>query len=185
MREGESFGLGSSELALFDCITSEHVNIAGTEIEYYQLSLDSMSNNTNGQPLSLRDPLYDEPIKRVYLGPFKIKAYVSYPDHGPTPGIEGFSSNFDATAFVTRRSLEIAGVPAPNESDILGFWDTSFYHKQTSVDGFNIPNAKFYFAVIDVREDGHLFDNADFVGFTLTLKRTTQQTPERKIVNSL
>jgi hypothetical protein len=187
MREGEPFTLNASERALFDCIATEQVNIAGTEIEYFQLALDTLQNTPNGQPQTIRDPLYDEPFERRYLGPYKLKAYVSYPDISPLLAIEGFSSSIDATAFIPRASIEAAGMPAPTESDILGFWLDSYYHNQAGggTAGFPVAGSRFYFSVIDVKEEAQLFDTYSFLGFTLTLRRTTQQTPERKIVNAL
>jgi hypothetical protein len=186
MQEGESFGLTDSERALFDCVVSEQTNIAGTEILYYQLSLDTQMNNANGEPVSIRDPLYDEPVKRVYLGPYRIKAYMSYPEIGPQLGVEGFNSTADATAFIPRATLEAAGMPYPSESDILGAWNNyPYWNSSVASAGFKVPNAMFYFAVTDVREEGQLFDTGSFMGFTLTLRRTTQQAPENKIDNLL
>lgn len=177
MREGESLALGDSELALFDCITREHVNIVGTEMDYYQVD----------QARSIKDPLYGEPSTRLFNGPFRIKGFFGYPDHTPSLGMEGYSSYFDATAFIPRVELERVGlVGGMTESDIIRVWMSSPYWQQNvSVDGFNVPGAGLYFSVVDTREDGVLFDNPSFVGFAINLRRTTQQAAERKIQNSL
>ena len=187
MREGEAFTLSDSERALFDCIATEQVNIAGTEIEYFQLALDTLQNTPNGQPQTIRDPLYDEAVERQYLGPYRLKAYVSYPDITPQLAPEGFSAGIDATAFIPRASIEAVGMPSPNEADILGFWGNSYYHSEggASTAGYPIRGARFYFSVIDVKEEAQLFDTYSFLGFSLTLRRTTQQPPERKIANAL
>ena len=177
MKEGEQLGMTAAEKALFDHVGTEHVGIAGTEIEYWQINL------TN----SVRDPLYGEPAYRKYNGPYRMKALMGYPDHAPIVGQEGFSSTFDATMYITRAALEEAGVVGgPAESDIIRVWDAeTYWSKNTSVDGYNVPGAGLYLSITDVREEGVLFDTATFLGFTLTLRRTTIQTPERKITNNL
>lgn len=186
MQEGEPLGLNDSERGLFDSIVTEQTNIAGTEVLYYQLSLDTQANNINGEQYSIRDPLYDEPVKRVYVGPYKIKIYMSYPDVGPQVGVEGFNLTADAMAYIPRATLEAAGMSYPAESDILGAWlDYPYWSPNTAAAGFQVPNAVFYFAVTDVKEEGQLFDTGSFVGFALTLRRTTQQAPENKISNLL
>ena len=176
MREDESFGLSDAEKALFDCVTTEHTNVIGTVVEFFP----QQQNN------STVDPLYNEPIKRVFGGPYRLKGFVTYPEHGPVVGQEGFSSTFDCTVFLGRRALELVNAPAPSESDIIKFWgESNYFTNNASVDGFNVPGAGMYFSVVDVKEDSHLFDTPTFQGFTLTLRRNTQQAPERKIQNSL
>lgn len=175
MQPGEKFGLSDAERGLFDCIASEHVQIIGTTIEYFP----------QNQQLSQVDALYNEPIRRSFSGPFMLSAYISYPEHSPSTSVEGFTSFFDATAFITRTEFERVNlVTGPGESDVLRIWNTPYWN-QTSVDGFNVPGAGLYFSIVDVREDGVLFDTPSFMGFTLTIRRVTQQTPERKITNSL
>lgn len=184
MREGEAFGLTDAERSLFECITSEHVGIIGTKLEYFQ-------NLQEG----IIDPLYNEPAKRKYNGPFILQGYFSYPDHSPNPGMEGYRSTIDATAYIPRTAFEAVRVNwGPTESDIIRAWPTAFWN-QAAVDGFNltggpnlnglIPGAGLYFSIVDVREESVLFDTASFLGFQLTLRRVTEQTPERKITNSL
>lgn len=175
MQEGESFELSATESALFDCITNEHVGISGTDFEYYSQNYEK----------STVDPLYNEPVKRSFDGPYKIKGYLSFPDHSPTPGMEGYSSSFDATAWFPRSEVERANMPAPSESDIIRVWNTPFFNTTFAVDGFDIPGSGLYFSITDVQEDGVLFDNPYFVGFNCTLRRITQQTPERKLINNL
>lgn len=179
MREGEEFGLTNYEQSLFDSVAQEHVNIIGTTIEYWP---NAVSNGKSY--LGVTDPLYNEPAKRAFLGPYIIKAYVSYLDIAPTPGMEGWSSSVDSTAYITRAEIEKYGLPAPGETDIIRVWNNPYWNQAVTA-GFEIPGAGTYFSVTDCREDGMLFDTPSFMGFTLTLRRTTQQTPERKITNNL
>lgn len=176
MKEGDTFGLTDSERALFDSVTTEHVNIIGTTFEYF----------LQNQSKSIVDPLYDEPAERKFDGPYIIKGYFSYPEHDPSPGMEGWSSEFNATAFFPRTEFERLNLPlgSPNESDIVRVWNTAYWN-QVSVDGFDIPDRGMYFSITNLKEDGVLFDTASFMGFTATLRRITQQTPERKITNNL
>lgn len=180
MQEGESFGLGDTERALFDSLAQEHTSIIGTPIEYWPQAIA----NDKGY-LNTVDPLYNEPAKRVFLGPFLLKGYFSYPDHDPSPGMEGYSSQFNATAFIPRAEFEKFNMGPPSEADILRVWNTPYWNKESAADGYNIPGSGLYFSVVANKEDGVLFDTASFVGFTLTLRRTTQQAPERKITNNL
>lgn len=174
MREGESFGLGDSERALFDSVAQEHVGIVGTDFEYFSQNLQKATV----------DPLYNEPARRVFDGPYLMKGYLSYPEHGPNVGMEGFTSSFDATAYITRAAFEAANLSSPAEADIVRVWNTAYWN-MTSVDGYPVPGAGLYFSIVDVKEDSVLFDTPSFLGFTLTLRRVTQQTPERKITNTL
>lgn len=184
MKEGETFGLTDAERGLFDCVINEHVGIIGTQLQYFQ-------NLQEG----VVDPLYNEPAKRKYNGPFLVMGFLSYPDHAPNVGMEGFRSYIDSTAYITRAAFEKAGVNwGPSESDIIRAWPVPYWN-QSSVDGFAmtggpnlnglIPGAGLYFSITDVREEGVLFDTPSFVGFQLTLRRITEQTPERKLTNSL
>ena len=170
----ESFSLGDSERALFDCITSEHVNIVGTPIAYYR----------QNQPQSIVDPVYNEPVKRAWLGPYLLKAFVTLSKQ-TSVGMEGLSSTFDGELFLPRSECERVNMQAPSEADIVQVWDTPYFNTQTAVDGFNIPGAGMFFSIVDSQEDGTLFDNPSFVGFKCVLRRTTQQTPERKLVTSI
>lgn len=176
MKEGETFALGESEKALFDAISQEHVSIVGTEVLYW----------IQNQKKSIVDPLYNEPVKRGFDGPFLIKGFFTYPDKSPQAGLEGWSSTFDASLFIPRSEAERVGMPAPpGESDICRVWNTAYWNEQFAVDGFPIPDAGLYFSVIDAKEDGVVFDTAHFIGFQCTLRRSTQQTPERKLVTSI
>ena len=174
MGDCESLSLTDCERALFDCITNEHVNIVGTTVAYY------VQNHAQ----SIVDPVYNEPVKRAWLGPYLLKGFVTLEK---TTGIamEGESSTFDGELFLPRVECERVNLRAPGESDIVRIWDTPFMNTDFAVDGFDIPGAGLYFAITDVAEEGWLFDNPSFIGFKCTLRRTTQQTPERKLVTNL
>lgn len=176
MQPGEAFSFSNykSEMALMDCYTTEHIDIFGTDIWYYSLNLAT----------SVRDPLYDEPVERKYV-PYKVKGFVTLPDGPKELTQEGFSSSWDAVAYISRKSIEAAGAPPPGEADILRFWDTPFFNKDGSVNGFPIPDAGFYFSVVAGGEDGFRFDNPDFTVFTATLRRVSKFTPERKLRNQI
>jgi hypothetical protein len=169
------FSLGASEQALFDCITSEHVNITGTTITYWP----------QDQSRSIVDPVYNEPVKRAWAGPYTLKGMFAYPNKSTGVAQEGLSSQVDTTLWIPRVEVERVGMKAPSESDVLQVWNTPYWNIEFAVDGYNVPGAGLFFAVTDVREDGVLFDNPVFVGFELTLRRNTQQTPERKLVTSI
>lgn len=166
-------GLPDCEHDLFSSIAQEHVNIAGTDVDYFHHNVDRAT----------RDPLYDEPLKRVYDGPFRIKAFVAWPDTSPEVRMEGWRTVVNAEAWIARKELEDQHCPAPSETDVLRLWNIPFY-ADWATDGDNPPNAGYFFDVLNVNDDGHLFDSSQFMGFRLTLKRRTEFTPERRITNT-
>jgi len=177
LRDGEKFEFGAKspyEMALFDSLTTEHIDIIGTTIWYYNLNLGA----------SERDPLYDEPVKRVYT-PFIVKGFVTLPEGPKNVGLEGFNSSWDATAYISRKSIEAAGAPNPGEGDIIRIWDVPYFNREANIDGFPIPDAGFYFSITAGGEDGHIFDTPSFTTFTATLRRVSTQTAERRLRNEI
>jgi hypothetical protein len=157
--------IADKEKDMFDSFSQEQVKIAGTTMDLYKLNLDR----------SKRDPLYDEPIERVYDGPYRMKCVMDYPASIPSTGEEGFRIEWPASVWIPRKELEDADAPTPFEGDVIRVWDTPFYRS------FKVPASGFYFDVINVDTDGHLHDTPTFVGFRVTLKRRTEMAPERKI----
>ncbi len=164
------FELTGSEICLFDQFADDHLNIFGTPIEYWH---QDIANST-------RDPLYDEPIDRAWLGPYSLKAYVEYIPAVPEAREEGTRITWNGTIWFTRKSLEDIGAPAPLEGDVIHYWQNRFF-REHSVNGEHISNAGYYFDVVNADDDGHLFDSANFVGFKLTVVRRTEFTPERRL----
>lgn len=172
--QSNKLGMPDCEHDLFDSIAQEHTGIAGTDIEYYSHEVTKAT----------RDPLYDEPLKRVYSGPFRVKGYVAWPDTTPEVRMEGWRTVVNAEAWISRKEIEEKGCPAPSETDVLRLWKIPFFDKEWAVDGDNVPGSGYFFDVLNVNDDGHLFDSAQFVGFRLTLKRRSEFTPERRITNT-
>lgn len=158
---------------LFDSIAQEHVGIAGTDIEYWSHDIQA----------GTRDALYDEPIKRVYRGPFKLKGYITLPDSEPEARMEGSRTIFTAECWIARKEFEDVRAPAPGESDVIRVWKSPFFDK-FAVDNVTEPGAGYFFDILDVDDDGHLFDAITFVGFKMSIKRRTEFTPERRITNT-
>lgn len=159
---------------LFDSIAQEHTKIAGTDIDYY-------SHNVSG---GKRDALYDEPTERSFLGPFRMKGYVVWPDSTPDATEKGWRTVFPAEAWISRKEIEDQHCPAPSETDVIRFWNVPYFN-EWAVDGQTAaPNHGYYFDVLNVNDDGHLFDSPQFVGFKLLIKRRTEFTPERRITNT-
>jgi len=158
------------ELPLLDSVAMETAS-QGTPIEYYSLSIEG----------STIDPLYIEPINRAFTL-FNLMGVVEWPDSTPEMLEGGARTRFQNTITIPRRAFELAGAPAPSEGDAVRFWMTPFFD-DFSVDGANVPNAGFYFDVIDVDDDGHPYDGPEFIWFKLSCKRTTDFTPERRILD--
>ena len=165
-----TFNLCDKEQGLFDCIAQEHVSISGTEVEFFHFD----------KVASSRDPLYDEAIERVFEGIYKIKVYLEYPEASVEVGENGMKKMWDGEAWIPRVELERVGVPVPTESDVIRVWNTPFFDKYAVIDQ-DIPGSGYFYNIIKVVEDGHLFDTSGFVGFKVMLKRSTDYTPERRI----
>lgn len=159
-----------AEKYLFDKITHEHVKIAGTDISFY--SRDMIDTTV--------DPLYGETVEPVWKGPYEIVGYAQWPDPAIEMRQEGFRGVYKLTAWIPRTEFELANAPLPNEGDVLAFWNTPFFTKG-GVLGEDVPNSLYAFNIVDVDDDGHMFDNPYFVGFKFDLERNTEFTPERRI----
>lgn len=171
--EFSTLQLPDCEHDLFDSIAQEHVRIAGTDIDYYSHRVKD----------STRDALYDEPTERAYSGPFRLKGYLVWPDLTPDISEKGWRSVANAECWIARKEIEDLHCPAPSETDVLRIWNTPFFN-QWAVDGEDVPGAGYYFDVLNVNDDGHLFDSPQFVGFKMIIKRRTEFTPERRITNT-
>lgn len=168
----QTLQLPECEHDLFDSVAQEHVNIAGTEIDYY----------SHQYLKSPKDPLYDEPIKRIYTGPFRMKGFAVWPDDTPDIKMEGWRSIINSEIWIPRLTIEQAKCPVPNETDVIQIWDTPYY-EEWATQGPLIEGAGYYFDVLNVNDDGHLFDSARFTGFKMLIKRRSDFTPERRIHN--
>jgi len=166
----EGLRLTAHERRLFDSVSEEHIRISGTTVEYYHLDIAA----------SNWDPLYGEARDRKFNGPYKIIAYLTYPESPPEMRQEGFRNSFNCECWISRKAMEDANAPAPSEGDVFRVWDLPYFN-EGSVDGQNVPSAGYYFDATDVDEDGHLFDNPDFVGFKVTLARRNEFAAERRV----
>jgi len=166
------FNLQDEERFLFDLWAVEHTHIAGTEIEYWSLNV----------PRSIRDPLYDEPVERKWDGPFKMKGWLEWPNGTPEAREEGFRTTYTGSIWLARKEFEEANCPTPNEGDVIRVWNTPFY-QDFGVDGEDVPGRGYYFNIVNVNDDGHVFDQSTFVGFRCDIGRATEFTPERRLMN--
>ncbi len=168
------FTLCDGESFLFQCWASEHIEIAGVEIEMFHLDLEG----------SERDPLYDEAIERVFQGSYRMKAFVEYPESTPEATESGLHATWDASVWIPTAQLIESGAPAPAEGDVIRFWDkNNDFFRRFSVLEQDIPGSGYFFDIIKADEDGHLFDQATFLGFKCALKRKTEFTAERRMAN--
>lgn len=181
--DGTTLVMPVAEHALFDSVAQEHVHIVGTEIDYFSHQV----------PLSVRDPLYDEPIDRAYSGPFKIKIYITWPETAFEVDEKGWRALTSAEAWIPRKEVEDKNCPAPTPTDVMRVWNTPFFNEWSvaglakagiPVPNTTVPNAGYFFDILSVVDDGHLFDSPQFVGFKLEIKRRTEFTPERRVTNT-
>ena len=166
------FSLQDTEHFLFNFWAQEQVQIAGTVCEFFSQKVEK----------STRDPLYDEPAKRVWSKAYRLKAWVSWASSSPVVGQEGFRLAFQTQAWIPLLELERVGAPAPFEGDVLRFWgDQPFFDETAAAGAKNIPKAGYYFDIVNADNDGHINDSPSFVGFRLDMKRRSEFGAERRI----
>jgi hypothetical protein len=156
--------LDDSEREFFDCIASELNELAGEEINFYGQNIKK----------STIDPLYGEPVERKIEGPFRVWAWVRWPQISPESGEHGFGFEMDGECVIARAHLDKIGAPYPFEGDIIEMWRTPYHDADSLGKGL-------FFDIVRVANDGHIHDTPTFVQFRLTLKRRTQFGAERKI----
>ena len=173
LKDGESFTVGQpQELALFDSVAQEQIEISGTSIDYWSIN----------SPDSERDVLYGEPKVRRFAGPYRFKVNFTAPSQTPQVREEGLTSTWDASAWVPRKSFEDAHAPIPSEGDVLHSWDLPIYEAMSTMEQRSLPGAGYYFDVMTAEPESYIADTPNFVGYKLTLKRRAEFTPERRLV---
>jgi hypothetical protein len=165
--------LDGSELALFDCINQDMIELTGEEINYYSYDPTSIENRRN------IDPLYGEPRKRIFgdgtgSGAARIIALIKYPEYNPLSEESGFSREWDAQLTLSRSMLDEKKLPYPSESDVVEMWRTPYH------DAWSMGQGMF-FDVTRSRPDGYLNDSAAFTQFIVTIKRRSQFGAERRV----
>jgi hypothetical protein len=158
------------EKFLFDLIGSEHAKFSGTTIEFYNMDRERTQV----------DPLYGEAVEKVWVGPYKLIGHIEWPDPRPENREEGYRTTHIASAWIARTEFEQAHLEWPSRGDIVRVWSIPFFDA-AAVDDESTPNAGYYFNIVNVQDDGHMFTNADFAGFKLELRRYSEFVPERRI----
>jgi hypothetical protein len=163
--------MDSTEIFLFDVAAQEPINIAGTSCLLYTRNLAK----------SQIDPLYSEPAGTVFDGPYQMIVNIEWPEATPDATEEGLVTRWPSGAWIPRKTVEQVGARAPREGDVLHFWQLPYFDQLASQYN-NTPNAGYFFDIIKVNDDGHLFDNAAFVGFRCDLKRRSSFGPEQNFI---
>lgn len=165
------FRLDASELYMWDNFAQEPIEAAGTQGELFQRDLKS----------TISDPLYSEPIVNAFVGPYLVMVQVEWPEFSPEAGEEGLRALWPSGVWIPRRSLEESKARPPLEGDIIRFWNLPYFNKRAALQS-STPGAGFFFDLIKVNDDGHVVDNAAFVGFRCDLKRRSNFTPEQQLI---
>lgn len=164
------FALDGRDAAMYDHFAQEHTEASGTEILLWHQTLEE----------SVRDPLYDEPIEREWLGPYKLTAFVEYTAGTPQMTENGMTVRWEGTLWIARKTLEDTKTPAPLEGDVIKFWDNKFFAEH-GVNAEHGVEGGYYFDVTNVDDIGHVQDSGYFVGLTVNILRRTEFTPERRL----
>jgi hypothetical protein len=168
------FRLDASELFIHDVWAAEHVSISGTEGEYFPQNLQKNRS----------DPLYGEASQKIFDGPYLLRAHLEWPEATPEASVLGMETEWPSSCWIPRILLEESGARPPHEGDILRFWKLPYFDTISVRYEEHVPGQGFFFEVIKVNDDGHLFDNAAFVAFRLDLKRHSQMRAEDLILSN-
>lgn len=160
---------------LFSFWAQEHTTALGTTIDYFFQDREG----------AILDPLYNEPEKRAWDGPYKLKAWVKWPEQVLEPREEGARFTWTANLWIPRLSLEEAEIERmPEEGDVVRVWKIPFFDELSmGVDRPDIPGAGYFFDILQTQEQGHALDNPNFTGFKFDMKRRSEFTPERRLTN--
>lgn len=152
----------------------EQAEIAGTSIHYW------VQDRVNTK----LDPLYNEPIERVWVGPYQIKVAVKWPDDTFEVREDGARKLWTAQVTIPRITMEkVQMVSVPEEGDVLRIWDLPFFEAVAQGVNRDTPKAGFYFDVIRAAPDGVPLSNGLFTRYILDIKRRTEFVPERRLYN--
>ena len=171
--------MANENTEMFACWAAEQTQASGTLVDWYSQDI----------PAATLDPLYNEPENRVWNGPYRFKAFVEFPDQSIEVREEGHRFVWSGgMVWVPIRMVEDGDMPnIPQEGDVVRMWSIPFFDALYNIDleggSPPAPEAGYYFDVIDVTEDGHVFDEAAFTGFKCEIKRRTEFTPERRLAN--
>lgn len=165
-------GPDTPDVHMFDHFAKESTDRYGTEIDFFSQDLDP----------KYRDPLYGEPTQRVWTGPYRLYAWVSWADSTPIVDDSGFRFRWQAQCWIPRASLEAIKAPYPFEGDVIRFWNVPFFN-ETAASGQDIKSAGYFFDVVNADDDGHFLDEAHFVGFKIDLVRRGEFGAEQRIID--
>jgi hypothetical protein len=172
MKDGEDFRISDSERGLLEGYANEQTKIGGVPVDYWCINAVD----------TVRDPLYAEPIERMFIGPFRLFAVFQAPQHTVSSTEEGLLDEFTSTCSIPRKAFEDAGAPLPGPGDVLNVWNLPIYTAISTVEALPLPGSGYYFDILQANPDGYIADSPTFVRWVLPLKRRTTFTPERRLV---
>ncbi len=158
MSEGQKF--------LFDLYATQSVKLSGTAFDFFSLNMRATK----------ADLLYGEAKEKVWVGPYKLTGFVEFPKFDPSMMEEGLKFSAEAKSWISRQEFDEAHIPYPKPGDVIRFWNVPYFNDRSEAQGY-------FFNLTNVNENGHLFDNPDFTGFSLTIKRNTEFTAERRVLS--
>jgi hypothetical protein len=145
-------------------LEAERISLSGPVVEYYSLVRGQNMNNQDAA-------LYGEPTAATpvwgFTPMFEVALAFRYVEsEGRTPAVrdEGFDWDSSAEASVARDTWELvapAGV-APKEGDVFKAFDS-------------------WWDVVSAGKGGNVLDTPTFVGYSMSAKRRSKFTPDRKV----
>jgi hypothetical protein len=155
------------ELPLWDSISAEPMQLAGTPFRIY--SLRRAKN---------RHPLYAEPSGEgewQFHGPWEMMGALTFDqaeDTHDTVDVSGIQSESTATLYISRREYESSGAPDPKDGDIIHFWNRK---------PFGIDDQ--FWDVVQANRHEAMFSSEVFIQYQLSLTRRTPFDPGRKVID--
>jgi hypothetical protein len=159
----------AQEIQYFDSVAAEYGS-HGVTIEFYKQDVAAATY----------DPLYGEPIQRVWHGPFKLEGFVEAVSADPSVDEHGNATLFETSVYVARQEFDKAHSRYPDEGDIIRVWNLPYLNSTDFALG-DTADAGVYLDVVDTSPSGHIFANGEFVGFKIGARRASEDPPERRL----
>lgn len=185
---GELFD--DSEVRVFDSVAEEYNRLGGTKVKLWSLRRGYGIDPVFDEPSKVHgyDPIYGEfsapshepvvvPEEReewAFNGPWELWMVVQFEEeqNSDTSIEESVQTDWDATAWVARMSLEEVDCPYPKKGDVIEMDAEKWKDKDDD---------QIFFDVVSADRAGPLNDTQTYVNQRLRLKRRTKFEPQRRV----
>lgn len=122
--------------------------------------------------ITIKDPLWSEPMTTPAYKPFRIKAHRLDPDQDLPGDPEGRDENYSAKLFVALNHLLQALIQPDDQGDYINGGDVILLY---------VKSDPIYYDIIKINKVGYVNDTSRFSGYDVTVVRREKFSPERKL----